>query len=76
MTYGQGDPSTSVERAACGCIAHRALVDAIRLRVPEPAKQLMQTHLLDIEHSLVWQRPETPKQDLQHLLRLGEPLEG
>lgn len=76
MTYGQGDQSASAERAACGCNAHQALVDAIRLRVPEPAQQLMQTHLLEIEHSLVWQRPETPKQDLQHLLRLGEPLEG
>ncbi len=76
MTYGQGDQSARAERAACGCNAHQALVDAIRLRVPEPAQQLMQAHLLEIEHSLVWQRPETPKQDLQHLLRLGEPLEG
>ena len=76
MNQGRIEQSASAERAACGCNAHRALVDAIRLRVPEPAQQLMQTHLLEIEHSLVWQRPETPKQDLQHLLRLGEPLEG
>jgi DNA-binding GntR family transcriptional regulator len=74
MTYGQGDQSANAVQAACGCSAHRDLLHAIRLRVPEPAQQLMQTHLLEIEHSLVWQRPETSKQDLQQLLRLGEPL--
>jgi DNA-binding GntR family transcriptional regulator len=68
MTYGQSDHQT-----ACGCSAHRALVDAIRLRIPEPAQQLMQTHLLEIERSLVWHRHKTPKNDLQSLLGIESP---
>jgi hypothetical protein len=33
----------------------------------------MQTHLLEIERSLVWHRHKTPKNDLQSLLGIESP---
>jgi DNA-binding GntR family transcriptional regulator len=68
MTYGQTNPAENAHQAACGCSAHRALVDAIRLRIPEQAQRLMQEHLLDIERSLVWERPDAVKNNLHALL--------
>jgi len=68
MTYGQTNPAENAHQAACGCSAHRGLVDAIRLRIPEQAQRLMQEHLMDIERSLVWERPDVVKNNLHTLL--------
>ena len=74
MTFGPppnasyAPPQAATTAAACGCNAHRALVDAIALRIPQEAERLMLAHLHEIERSLVWQAVPSAKQDLQSLL--------
>ena len=68
MTYGQNDPPHPYPGATCGCTAHRALLDAIRLRMPCEAQRLMQAHLQEIENQLVWDRQEPDRNHLKALL--------
>lgn len=74
MTFGPppnasyAPPQAATTAAACGCNAHRALVDAIALRIPQEAERLMLAHLLEIERSLVWHAMPSAKQDLHSLL--------
>jgi DNA-binding GntR family transcriptional regulator len=66
MTYGQ--TAATISAASCGCMAHRALLDAIRMRMPSEAKRLMQTHLQEIENQLDWAPPTSERNDLKTLL--------
>jgi DNA-binding GntR family transcriptional regulator len=51
MTYGTNvQPQSFVSR--CGCLEHRALLDAIRLRDPREAARLMCEHLVQLESQL------------------------
>lgn len=69
MTYStQAAAHTAAPNATCGCTAHRALLDAIRLRIPQEAQRLMLTHLQDIENQLVWERQDPVPLDLKNLL--------
>jgi DNA-binding GntR family transcriptional regulator len=51
MTWGK-PAATFADPQTCGCDAHHALVDAIRLRDIREAQTLMHQHLLDIEAQL------------------------
>lgn len=64
MTYG----THTAPNATCGCTAHRALLDAIRLRIPQEAQSLMLAHLQEIENQLVWERQDPEPLDLKNLL--------
>jgi DNA-binding GntR family transcriptional regulator len=68
MTYGTHAAAHTAPNATCGCTAHRALLDAIRLRIPQEAQRLMLTHLQDIENQLVWERQAPVPLDLKNLL--------
>lgn len=68
MTYGTHAAAHTAPNATCGCTAHRALLDAIRLRIPQEAQRLMLTHLQDIENQLVWERQDPVPLDLKNLL--------
>jgi len=78
MTYGghapphktphRTTPQNSAAKATCGCTAHRALLDAIRLRIAQEAQALMLAHLQDIESQLVWERQDPPPLDMKTLL--------
>lgn len=68
MTYGTQAAAHTAPNATCGCTAHRALLDAMRLRIPQEAQRLMLTHLQDIENQLVWERQDPVPLDLKNLL--------
>lgn len=68
MTYGSHTTAHTAPNATCGCTAHRALLDAIRLRIPQEAQRLMLAHLQDIENQLVWERQDPVPLDLKNLL--------
>ncbi len=70
MTYGQLSAENQDQQSSCDCKAHRALVDAIQRRQAAQAQRLMQTHLLDIEKSLIWSQPQPEKTDLKKMLGL------
>ncbi len=68
MTYGGNAPPHTAPSATCGCTAHRALLDAIRLRIAQEAQALMLAHLQDIESQLVWERQDPAPLDMKTLL--------
>jgi DNA-binding GntR family transcriptional regulator len=72
MTYGQTPArqvaTTPNASASCGCTAHRALLDAIRLRISCEAQRLMELHLQEIESQLDWTPPTVHRNDLKTLL--------
>lgn len=72
MTYGSHTTAHTgthtAPSATCGCTAHRALLDAIRLRIPQEAQSLMLAHLQEIENQLVWERQDPEPLDLKNLL--------
>jgi DNA-binding GntR family transcriptional regulator len=52
MAYSPSGPAVRAHSGACGCLEHRALLDAIRLRDPRETTRLMQQHLTRIEAEL------------------------
>lgn len=57
-------------RAACGCLEHQALLDAMRLRAVPEAMRLMREHLSRIEADLVFEHQPPAKEELAELLGL------
>ena len=71
MAYGPvaDQASTATQgRAACGCLEHHALLDAMRLRAVPEAMRLMREHLSRIESDLVFAHEAPAKDDLAELL--------
>ena len=68
MAWGSPDKVLRREHAACGCQAHRQLLDAIRLRDRNAALQLMENHLLTVESQLNFSQATSTVLDLEQLL--------
>jgi len=68
MAWGSQDKVLRREHAACGCQEHRQLLDAIRLRDPAAAEQLMGSHLLTVENQLNFEQAVAPVLELEQLL--------
>ncbi|MEI6483073.1 MAG: GntR family transcriptional regulator [Betaproteobacteria bacterium] len=68
MAWGSQDKVLRREHAACGCQEHRQLLDAIRLRDPATAEQLMGSHLLTVENQLNFEQSLAPVLELEQLL--------
>ena len=68
MAYGPVAATSS--RAACGCLEHQALLDAMRLRAVPEAMRLMREHLSRIEADLVFEHQPPAKEELAELLGL------
>ncbi len=63
MTWGPvGLSATSARAGSCGCLEHRAVLDAIRLRDVQAATRLMREHLGHLEAQLQFEPapPTTP----------------
>ena len=68
MTWGPVALSASSARAgACGCLEHRAVLDAIRLRDSQAATRLMREHLSHLEAQLQFAPEPTTSPDLTEL---------
>ncbi len=52
MTYSNNHSQALTPATACGCLEHRALLDAIRLRDAREAAHLMRQHLSQLESQL------------------------
>lgn len=81
MAYGRAQPlmpqPTGTHKglkpaAACGCQAHHALVDAMRLRDNREAARLMREHLVQLESQLEFGSAENTAPDLVSLF--GQPV--
>ena len=70
MAYGPSGGAPRQHAAACGCDEHRALLQAIRLRIAPEATRLMREHLQRIEASLVFPTDAPPSGELADLLGL------
>ena len=68
MAWGSQDKVLRREHAACGCQEHLQLLDAIRLRDPAMAEQLMGSHLLTVENQLNFEQSLAPVLELEQLL--------
>ena len=68
MTWGPVALSASSARAgACGCLEHRAVLDAIRLRDGDAASRLMREHLSHLEAQLQFEPAAATNPDLVEL---------
>ncbi len=67
MTYSVSHVQARPDATACGCLEHRALLDAIRLRDAREAARLMRQHLTQLESQLQF---ETPAEDMPDLVSL------
>jgi DNA-binding GntR family transcriptional regulator len=67
MTYGPVARSERDAVAACNCREHRALLDAIRLRIAPEATRLMREHLNRIEAQLQFVPTQSAAPDLVQL---------
>jgi DNA-binding GntR family transcriptional regulator len=66
MAYSAPNAHLRARASACGCLEHRALLDAIRLRDPVETTRLMQEHLSRIEAELEF-NPRADPTDLTHV---------
>ena len=73
MTYGMNQVEQHPAAARCGCIDHRALLSAIRLRDARESARLMHVHLQELEGQLQFQLPVLDAPDLGALFG-AEPL--
>ncbi len=67
MTYSTAHGFEREDATSCGCREHRALLDAIRLRDPREAAQLMRDHLSRLESQLQFNLSEEVAPDLNEL---------
>lgn len=70
MAYGAAQGHRLALHPSCGCRGHRALLDALRLRLPDEAVRLMDEHLWAIEQTLDWSPAEPVAEPLLDLLGL------
>ena len=70
MAYGAAQGNRLALHPSCGCRGHRALLDAIRLRLSDEAVRLMDEHLWAIEQTLDWSPAEPVVEPLLDLLGL------
>lgn len=66
MTYGLATPAQT-DASRCGCLEHRALLDAIRLRDAKEAARLMGEHLAQLESQLQFSQADAGAPDLLSL---------
>lgn len=67
MTYSVNHLQARTDATSCGCMEHRALLDAIRLRDAEEAARLMREHLAQLEAQLQFDAGEEAVPDLMQL---------
>ncbi|MGE0096710.1 MAG: GntR family transcriptional regulator [Hydrogenophaga sp.] len=67
MTYSSSHNHARREATACGCVEHRALLAAIRLRDAREAARLMREHLYRLEAELNFSPPGGKEPDLASL---------
>jgi DNA-binding GntR family transcriptional regulator len=67
MTYSVNHLQSRPDATSCGCMEHRALLDAIRLRDATEAARLMRTHLEQLEAQLQFDEPGEEPPDLMQL---------
>lgn len=67
MAYSADHSRARREATACGCMEHRALLAAIRLRDAREAARLMRTHLDRLESQLDFSPPAGRAPDLESL---------
>ena len=67
MTYGGHPLQAQPDAVSCGCLEHRALLDAVRLRDAPGAACLMRGHLARLEAQLQFNQPESDSPDLMAL---------
>ena len=67
MTYGGHPLQAQPDAVSCGCLEHRALLDALRLRDAPGAACLMRGHLARLEAQLQFNQPESDSPDLMAL---------
>jgi DNA-binding GntR family transcriptional regulator len=67
MTYSVSHAQARPDATACGCLEHRALLDAIRLRDPREAARLMHAHLAQLETQLQFEPVEDATPDFMAL---------
>ena len=67
MSYSVNHLQARADATACGCLEHRALLDAIRLRDPREAARLMHSHLQQLESQLQFSRATDETPDLMSL---------
>lgn len=67
MTYSVNHLQARTDATSCGCMEHRALLDAIRLRDAKEAARLMREHLAQLEAQLQFDAGEEAVPDLMQL---------
>jgi DNA-binding GntR family transcriptional regulator len=67
MTYRRQPRTSGLESATCGCLEHRALLDAISLRDPREAARLIREHLAQLEAQLEFKTEACAAPDLMAL---------
>jgi DNA-binding GntR family transcriptional regulator len=67
MTYSVNHLQSRPDATSCGCMEHRALLDAIRLRDAGEAARLMRTHLEQLEAQLQFDELGEEPPDLMQL---------
>ena len=67
MTYNSAREFARQDTAACGCVEHRALLDAIRLRDAREAGKRMREHLTRLEARLQFSTAQDTAPDLNAL---------
>ena len=67
MAYGVSHLRSASRAGGCDCHEHRALLDAIRLRLADEASRLMHTHLVGLEAQLQFNQPDWGAPDLLSL---------
>jgi DNA-binding GntR family transcriptional regulator len=71
MAYSAAHERPQEEATSCGCLEHRALLDAIRLRDAAEAQQRMREHLTRLESQLQFTAPVEAPPDLSTLFALA-----
>lgn len=67
MTYSNTSQQKRIDASACGCMEHRALLDAIRLKDKREAARLMRDHLGLLEAQLQFNSQDATAPDFQEL---------
>ncbi|MDB5899831.1 MAG: transcriptional regulator, GntR family [Ramlibacter sp.] len=71
MAYSVAHDRIREEATTCGCVEHRALLDAIRLRDPVEAQRRMRAHLTRLESQLQFTVPVEAPPDVSTLFALA-----
>lgn len=74
MAYGRSHRAPSADTSSFGCLAHRSLLQAIRLRDLHKGAKLMREHLAQLESQLQFTQPVTESPDLIALYARAAPV--